>query len=112
MTKANTGMTQHKPRTNWVKPKAPEPGLVQMKEVEIPNITLRRKGKTKYDEIFLKLLEFKNGVQADKKDAELIRRSLQRFIIFRGLKDTVRLRSHIDEDSRKVTVWLEKKEQK
>jgi hypothetical protein len=112
MFKAEMDTMQYQPRTSWVKPKAASAGLVPIKEVGIPDVGMRRKGHTKYDDIFLKMLDFKNGIETTMEGGEVIRRSLQRFIIFRKLSDTVRMRRQMDKKTRMVTVWLEKKEQK
>ena len=94
------------PQTVWIRPNT---GKVVMKEVPIPKGDKPRKGKTKYDAEFEKLLEFKTGIESTEAGFELLRRALQRFLIFRGLVETTGIRRLIDKRTRMITIWLEKK---
>lgn len=98
------------PKTTWASSKSPFTGKVRMKEVPIPKVVMPRKGHTKYDDEFEKLLEFKSGIESTEEGFETLRRALQRFIGFRDLKEKVSLRRHIDRKTRMVTIWLEPKE--
>lgn len=99
-------------QTAWATKHNPYTGKVQMKEVAVPQTATQRKGHTKYDEAFEKLLEFKSGIESNEQGFETLRRALMRFVEFRGLQSTVRIRRQLDRNTRQVILWLEKKEQK
>ena len=80
-----------------------------MKEVPLPKVAMPRKGQTKYDAEFEKLLEFKSGIESTEQGFEVLRRAMQRFVKFRGLQDTVSIRRQINRTTRMVTLWLEPK---
>jgi hypothetical protein len=98
------------PRTSWAKPHNPFTGKVTMNEVPIPKISMPRKGHTKYDAEFEKLLEFKSGIESTEDGFEVLRRAMQRFLEFRNLKSTISIRRQINKQTRMVTLWLEPKE--
>jgi hypothetical protein len=81
-----------------------------MKEVPIPKVVMPRKGHTKYDEQFEKLLTFKTGIESTEDGFEILRRAMQRFVENRGIKQKVSIRRQIDKKTRMVTLWLEPKE--
>ena len=80
-----------------------------MKEVPIPKSAAPRKGHTKYDDEFEKLLEFKSGIESTEGGFEVLRRALMRFVEFRGLRGKVSVRRQINRTTRMVTLWLEEK---
>jgi len=80
-----------------------------MKEVPLPKVAMPRKGQTKYDAEFEKLLEFKSGIESTEEGFEVLRRAMQRFVKFRGLQDKVSIRRQINRTTRMVTLWLEPK---
>ena len=80
-----------------------------MKEVPLPKVAMPRKGHTKYDAEFEKLLEFKSGIESTEEGFEVLRRAMQRFVKFRGLQDKVSIRRQINRTTRMVTLWLEPK---
>lgn len=98
-----------RPTTTWATPHSPYTGKVPMKEVPVPKIAMPRKGRTKYDEEFERLLEFKSGIESTEEGFETLRRAMQRFLKFRGLTETVSIRRQINRQTRQVTLWLEKK---
>ena len=63
-----------------------------MKEVPLPKVAMPRKGHTKYDAEFEKLLEFKSGIESTEEGFEVLRRAMQRFVKFRNLQDKVSIR--------------------
>ena len=98
------------PQTTWIK--HPMTGKVPMKDVPIPKVVMPRKGHTKYDEEFEKLLEFKRGIESTEQGYETLRRALQRFVKYRGIQEQVSIRRQIDRKTRMVTIWLEPKKEK
>lgn len=100
----------HTPQTTWAK-KSPYTGKVPMKEVPLPKVVMPRKGHTKYDEEFEKLLEFKTGIESTEDGYETLRRALQRFVKFRDIQQQVSIRRQIDRKTRMVTIWLEPKKE-
>lgn len=101
----------HTPQTTWAKKASPFTGKVPMKEVPVPQVVMPRKGHTKYDDEFEKLLEFKSGIESTEGGFEVLRRALQRFVQFRGMQEQVSIRRHIDRKTRMVTIWLEPKKE-
>lgn len=81
-----------------------------MKEVPVPKVVMPRKGHTKYDAEFEKMLEFKTGIESTEDGFEVLRRAMQRFLEFRNLKETISIRRQINKKTRMVTLWLEPKE--
>lgn len=98
-------MTQ--PRTSWASKQNPYTGEVPMIEVPIPEIEKPRKGHTKYDAQFEKLLAFKSGIESTEEGFEVLRRAMQRFVKFRNLQDKISIRRQINKKTRMVTLWLE-----
>lgn len=98
-------MTQ--PRTSWASKQNPYTGEVPMIEVPIPAIEKPRKGRTKYDAQFEKLLAFKSGIESTEEGFEVLRRAMQRFVKFRNLQDKISIRRQINRKTRMVTLWLE-----
>ena len=100
------------PRTSWAKPNNPYTNKVPMKEVPVPKIVKPRKGHTKYDDEFEKLLEFKTAIESTEDGFEVLRRAMQRFLEYQNLKETISIRRSMDRQTRMVTLWLEPKEKK
>lgn len=98
------------PHTSWANKRSPFTGKVPMKEVPIPKIAQPRKGHTKYDAEFEKLLEFNSGIESTEEGFEVLRRALMRFVQFRNLRGRVSVRRQINKTTRMVTLWLEPKE--
>ena len=98
------------PQTSWINNRSPFTGKVPMKEVPIPKVAVPRKGHTKYDAEFEKLLEFKSGIESTEAGFEVLRRALMRFVQFRNLRGRVSVRRQINKSTRMVTLWLEPKE--
>lgn len=98
------------PQTSWINNRSPFTGKVPIKEVPVPKVAVPRKGHTKYDEEFEKLLEFKSGIESTEGGFEVLRRALMRFVEFRGLRGKVSIRRQINKSTRMVTLWLEPKE--
>lgn len=99
------------PQTSWANKRSPFTGKVPMKEVPVPQIVMPRKGHTKYDEEFEKLLEFKTGIESTEDGYETLRRALQRFVKFRDIQEQVSIRRQINRKTRMVTIWLEPKKE-
>lgn len=97
------------PQTTWAKPNNPYTGMVSIKEVPIPRIAKPRKGSTKYDEAFTKLLDMKSALECHESAYEILRRALTRFLKFRDLTATTSSRRQLNKQTRMVTMWLEKK---
>ena len=104
--------TSTKPKTSWAKPKNPFTNEVDMREVPIPEIVLPRKGRTKYDEQFERMIKFKTAIESTELGFELIRRAAIRFLGFRNLKEAMRIRRRINKKTRMVTMWFESREPK
>lgn len=101
------------PRTSWASNNSPYTGKVPLKEVPLPDVVKPRKGHTKYDAEFEKLLEFKSGIESTEEGFEVIRRAMQRFLKFRGMTHQISIRRQINRQTRMVTLWLEpRKEEK
>ena len=100
------------PQTSWANNRSPFTNKVPMKEVPVPKIVQPRKGRTKYDEEFEKLLEFKSGIESTEEGFEVLRRAMMRFVKFRGLQGKISVRRQINRKTRMVTLWLEPKEKK
>ena len=98
------------PQTQWAK-KNPYSGKVLIKEVPIPKVVMPRKGRTKYDDEFEKMLKFKNGIESTEEGFEVLRRAMQRFLKFRNLTETISIRRQINRQTRMITLWLQPKEQ-
>ena len=97
------------PRTTWATGTSPYTGKVPVKEVPIPKRPLQRKGHTKYDEEFEKLLTFKTALECDEDNFQTLRRAIKRFVDFRELSGKVTVRQQLNPHTRQVTLWLEKK---
>ena len=88
----------------------PHTGKIPLKEIPVPSRPLQRKGRTKYDEEFEKLLAGKTALQMHESNYQTMRRALQRFIVFRGLTGKVAVRQQTNTKTRMVAVWLEQRE--
>ena len=99
------------PQTSWANKRSPFTNKVPMKEVPLPEVVMPRKGHTKYDEEFEKLLEFKTGIESTEDGYETLRRALQRFVKFRDIQEQVSIRRQINRKTRMVTIWLEPKKE-
>lgn len=97
------------PQTTWANKRSPFTNRVPMKEVPVPQVAQPRKGHTKYDAEFEKLLEFKSGIESTEAGFEVLRRAMMRFVKFRGLNDKITVRRQINRKTRMVTLWLEPK---
>lgn len=100
------------PRTTWVANNRPYTGKVPIKEVPVPKRPLQRKGHTKYDEDFEKLATFASALEVHEDNFETLRRALKRFVDFRELTGQVAIRQQINPQTRMVTLWLERKDEK
>ena len=100
------------PQTSWANKRSPFTNKVPMKEVPLPEVVMPRKGRTKYDAEFEKLLKFKSGIESTEEGFEVLRRAMQRFVQFRGIQDKVSIRRQINRKTRMVTLWLEPKKEK
>ena len=98
------------PRTTWADRTNPYTGKIPVKEVPIPKRPLQRKGKTKYDEEFEKLLTFKTALETHEDNFSAMQRALKRFVKFRELTGAVTVRQQLNPLTRHVTLWLEKKQ--
>lgn len=98
------------PHTSWANKNSPYTGKVPLREVPIPAVAMPRKGHTKYDAEFEKLLEFKTAIETTEEDFGVLRRALQRFLEFRGLKAKLSIRRCTHKTTRQMTLWLEPKE--
>lgn len=74
--------------------------------VPVPQVNSRIKGKTQYDEKFLKLLKFEQALLIPEHGYDSVRRSMQRFLINHGLKDKVSFRQRKDHRTKSYTIWL------
>lgn len=98
-----------KPRTQWAAKINPLTGKVPVSEVPIPKVPKQRKGHTKYDAEFEKLLSYNRAIEVHEINFEMLRRALKRFVDFRGLSGAVAIRQLLNSETRMVAVWLEKK---
>lgn len=107
MTPQTTFAPVHNIFTNQpIKKPKPLPVAVEVKFVPIPNVHSKRKGSTKHDAEFEKLLDFKQAMQVPEDDFGGIRKSMQRFLENKGLRDKVSVRQHKDYKTKSVTIWL------
>lgn len=97
-------------RTSFANTVNPFTNRVPLKTVPIPKVPKPRKGSTKYDEEFVKLLEFKSAIESSRDGAVTLRRALGRFLQFRNLRKTISIRTQLNKDTQQVTLWLEKKD--
>ena len=74
--------------------------------VPIPQVSTKRKGETQHDAKFTTLLDFKQALLIPEQDYDSVRRSMQRFLINRGLKDKVSFRQRKDHRTKSYTIWL------
>lgn len=89
----------------------PHTGKLPMREVPVPpKRPLPRKGRTKYDEEFGRLLAGKAAIQVHEVNSSAMRRALKRYVTLQGLQGKVALRQQINRENRTLTLWLEKKE--
>jgi hypothetical protein len=98
------------PQTSWASKNSPYTGKVPLREVPVPAVVKPRKGSTKYDDEFEKLLKFKTAIESTEEGFEVLRRAMQRFLGFRNLKDKISIRRQLNRTTRQVTLWLEPKE--
>lgn len=98
------------PRTTWADKANPYNGKVPVREVPIPKRSTMRKGHTKYDEEFEKLLTFKTAIEMHEDNFSAMQRALKRFIKFRDLVGKVTVRQQLNPMTRHITLWLEKKQ--
>ena len=98
------------PHTSWANKNSPYTDKVPLREVAVPTHAKPRKGHTKYDDEFEKLLKFKTAIESTEEGFEVLRRAMQRFLEFRGLKGEISIRRHMNRTTRQVTLWLEPKE--
>jgi hypothetical protein len=103
-------MTPLKPHTRFASTVSPFTGMVPIKEVAIPEVPKIRKGRTKYDAQFEKLLLMKSGLEFPNNSFVAVRRAFQRFLNFRELRGKVVVRQHLNKETGMVTLWLEKKD--
>lgn len=97
------------PRTTWADKTSPYTGMIPIREVPIPQRPLQRKGHTKYDAEFEKLLTFKKAIEMHEDNFQPMQRALKRFIKYRELNGKVTVRQQLNPMTRHVTLWLEKK---
>lgn len=74
--------------------------------VPIPNVHSKRKGETQHDAKFEKLLGFTQALKVPEDDFGGMRKSLQRFLENRGLRDKVSMRQRKDARTKSITLWL------
>lgn len=98
------------PRTTWANKIDPYTGKVPVKEVPVPARKAQRKGATKYDEEFHKLMTFKTAIEMHEDNFPSIQRALKRYVKFRDLGSKVCIRQQLNPMTRHITVWLEKKQ--
>lgn len=84
-------------------------GMIDYKEVPIPNKPLKGKGRTKYDELFEGMMEKNVAVETAEDSFDSLRRAVKRFVDFRDLTGKVIVRQQMNPKTRMVTMWLEKK---
>ena len=76
------------------------------REVPRPQITPKRLGKTKYDEIFDKLMKLDSAIEIDHEKFPALRRAFQRYSSNHNLED-ISFRMMTQRTG--ITVWLERK---
>ena len=74
--------------------------------VPIPTTDTRRKGTTRHDDKFEKLLGFKEALSVPEHDFGGMRKALQRFLDNRNLRNTVSMRQLKDHRTKSYTLWL------
>ena len=100
-----------KPQTIWANKNSPFTNKVPIREVPVPRVAMPRKGRTKYDDDFIKLLDFNSAIESTEDGFEILRRALQRYVVNQGIKEKVRIRRQTDRKTRLVTMWLELREE-
>lgn len=74
--------------------------------VPVPKINPKRKGETQHDELFAVLLYFDQALLVPEHEFGGMRKSLQRFLENRGLRDAVTMRQRKDHRTKSYTLWL------
>lgn len=74
--------------------------------VPIPTINPKRKGTTKHDDKFEKLLGFKEALSVPEYEFGGMRKALQRFLDNKGLRNQVSMRQLKDHRTKSYTIWL------
>lgn len=76
------------------------------REVPRPQITPKRLGKTKYDEIFDKLMKMESAIEIDHEMFAALRRAFERYCKARDIKD-ISFRKKSERTG--ITIWLDRK---
>lgn len=74
--------------------------------VPIPNVHSKLKGTTLYDEKFHTLMKFDQALNVPEIQFDSIRKSLQRYLENRDLRQKVSIRQFKDSKTKSYTVWL------
>lgn len=80
--------------------------ISKLEVVSIPNVHSKLKGTTLHDEKFHKLMDFKQALRMPEVEFDSVRKSLQRYLENRDLRQTVSIRQFKDAKTKSYTIWL------
>jgi hypothetical protein len=78
----------------------------KLEVVPIPNVHSKLKGTTLHDEKFHKLMDFDQALKVPEDDFDSVRKSLQRYLDNRDLRQKVSIRQFKDSKTKSFTIWL------
>ena len=86
-------------------------GKSNIRLVDVPNMLSRgRKGSTKYDEWFIKMIDNKEAIRMPEDEFGAVRKAAFRFLDFRGWKEKVTIRQLKHQQTRTYTMWFMERE--
>lgn len=74
--------------------------------VPVPDIHSKMKGATLHDAKFDKLMKFDQALKVPENEFDSIRKSMQRYLENRGLRQKISVRQFKDSKSKSYTIWL------
>jgi uncharacterized protein YggL (DUF469 family) len=78
----------------------------QVRFVPIPDVPRKKKGTTLHDDKFDKLIGFDTALVINENEMGGIRKSLQRYLDNKGMRQTASMRQLKDHKTKSYTVWL------
>jgi hypothetical protein len=81
-------------------------GEPQVRFVPIPDVPKKKKGTTLHDHKFDKLIGFDTALVIHENEMGGIRKSLQRYLDNKGMRQTASMRQLKDHKTKSYTVWL------
>jgi hypothetical protein len=78
----------------------------KLEVVPIPNVHSKLKGTTLHDEKFHTLMKFDQALKVPEVEFDSVRKSLQRYLENRDLRQKVSIRQFKDSKTKSFTIWL------